>query len=124
MMMSRRKTSDGFCLPPTNCRSQDWRGNPIVLWSPAVEPAVPGVERFLSEQPSDAINQGSYYQVPLMMGVMEVEFSGIAALYENATLGSNSVYPELNDNWNTLAPIIFMYDRNTSRSNYVNRELR
>ncbi|XP_068985006.1 uncharacterized protein [Bombus flavifrons] len=102
----------------------DWRGNPIVLWSPAVEPAVPGVERFLSEQPYDAIKQGRFYQVPLMMGVTEDEFGGIAALYENATLRGNSLYPELNDNWNTLAPIIFMYERNTSRSNYVSRELR
>ena len=34
------------------------------------------------------------------------------------------MYPELNDNWNTLAPIVFMYERNTSRSNYISRELR
>ena len=45
-------------------------------------------------------------------------------MYENATLKGNSLYPELSDNWNTLAPIIFMYERNTSRSNYVSRELR
>ena len=50
-----------------------------MLWSPAVEPTVPGVERFLSEQPYDVIKQGRFYQVPLMMGVTEDEFGGIAA---------------------------------------------
>ena len=101
----------------------DWYETPILLWTPAVEPKVPGVERFLSVQPYDAIKQERFYQVPLMMGVTEEEFAGIIAYYENATQEGNSVYPELSNNWNTLAPIVFMYERNTSRSNYISREL-
>ena len=44
-----------------------------------MEPEVPGVERFLSEQPYDVITQRRFYQVPLMMGVTEEEFAGIVA---------------------------------------------
>lgn len=57
--------------------SQDWRGNPILLWTPAVEPDIPGLERFLSEQPYDMITQGRFYQVPYILGITEEEFGGV-----------------------------------------------
>lgn len=44
--------------------------------------------------------------------------------YEMDAQKNGTMYSELNDNWNKLAPIIFMYERDTSRSNYISRELR
>ena len=39
-------------------------------------------------------------------------------------LGNGSLYHTLDGNWSTLAPIIFMYERDTPQSNYISRELR
>ncbi|XP_076231278.1 uncharacterized protein LOC143177296 [Calliopsis andreniformis] len=102
----------------------DWRGNPILLWKPTVEPEVRGIERFLTAHPYDLIKQGKYKQVPLIIGVTENEFGGVVSYYEKDARNNGTLYHELNDDWNTLAPIIFMYERNTSRSNYISRELR
>ncbi|CAK9823340.1 Esterase FE4 [Anthophora retusa] len=103
----------------------DWKGNPILLWQPTVEPEARGVERFLSEHPYDLIRQRRFHQVPLILGCNQEEFGGVIAYYErDAKLGNGSLYRELNDNWQKLAPIIFMYERDTPRSNYVSNELR
>ncbi|XP_076180089.1 esterase E4-like [Ptiloglossa arizonensis] len=102
----------------------DWHGNPILLWKPSIEPEVRGVERFLTAHPYDLIKQGKFKQVPLILGVTENEFGTVAALYEKDAQNNGSLYEELNDNWNRLAPIIFFYERDTSRSNYISRELR
>lgn len=103
----------------------DWKGNPILLWKPTVEPEVRGVERFLNQQPYDSIKQGKFQQVPFILGVTKDEFGGVTVYYERDELfGNGSLYRELNDNWDTLAPIIFMYERDTPRSRYITRELR
>lgn len=47
------------------------------------------------------------------------------AVYErDELLADGSLYRALNGNWSTLAPIIFMYERDTPQSNYISRELR
>ncbi|KAL6420041.1 hypothetical protein ACFW04_010998 [Cataglyphis niger] len=46
----------------------EWYGNPILLWTPVVEPEVHGVERFLPEQPVDLIRKGKFHKVPLIAG--------------------------------------------------------
>nr|XP_031832206.1 esterase E4-like [Nomia melanderi] len=102
----------------------DWRGNPILLWKPTVEPEVRGVERFLTAQPYDLIKQGKFHQVPVILGVTENEFGGVAAAYEKDARNNGTLYQELNDNWTRLAPIIFYYERDTPRSNYISRELK
>ncbi|XP_043523874.1 esterase E4-like isoform X1 [Frieseomelitta varia] len=119
----RSKPAENF----TNTLSSlfDWLGNPILLWKPAVEPKAPGVERFLTDQPYKLIKQRKFQQVPLIMGVTEDEFGGVVAFYERDQLLDNcSLYRTLDGNWSTLAPIIFMYERDTPQSNYISRELR
>ncbi|XP_053985421.1 uncharacterized protein LOC128879892 [Hylaeus volcanicus] len=102
----------------------DWYQTPILLWQPTVEPEVRGVERFLTAQPYDLISQGKFKQVPYILGVTEDEFGGLASLYEKDALNNGSLYQEINDNWNRVAPILFYYERDTPRSNYISRELR
>ncbi|KAL6446525.1 hypothetical protein ACFW04_001222 [Cataglyphis niger] len=55
----------------------EWYGNPILLWTPVVEPEVHGVERFLPEQPVDLIRKGKFHKVPLIAGVTKDEFGGV-----------------------------------------------
>lgn len=102
----------------------EWKGNPILLWQPAVEPEVRGVERFLTAQPYDLIKQGKFKQVPYILGVTEDEFGGVRTLYERDALNNGTSYQEINDDWFRLAPIIFYYERDTPRSHYISRELR
>ncbi|XP_053989961.1 carboxylic ester hydrolase-like, partial [Hylaeus volcanicus] len=102
---------------------QDWRGNPILLWKPTVEPESGG-ERFLTAQPYDLMVRRKFKQVPFVLGVTQDEFGGIVAYYEQDKRNNGTLYKELNDNWNRLAPIIFYYERDTPRSNYISNELR
>ncbi|KZC07956.1 PREDICTED: esterase E4-like [Dufourea novaeangliae] len=102
----------------------EWHGNPILLFKPTVEREVRGVERFLTAQPYDLIKQGKFHQVPLILGVTKDEFGGVAAAYEKDFRNNGTLYQELNDNWNHLAPIILQYERGTPRTDYVSRELR
>ena len=37
--------------------------------------------------------------------------------------GDNSIFVDLNKNWEKLAPISFLYERDTERSKYISREL-
>ena len=53
---------------------QEWQSDPIFVWYPVVEPEIPGVERFLTDQPVDLIRSGNYNQVPVFMGVTQDEF--------------------------------------------------
>ena len=56
---------------------QEWHGDPIAIWYPVIEPEIPGVERFLTDQPVDLIRSGKFYQVPVFMGVTKEEFGGV-----------------------------------------------
>lgn len=102
----------------------EWKGNPILLWKPTVEPEVRGVERFLTAQPYDLIKQGKFKQVPYILGVTEDEFGGLSVAYERDFRNNGTSYQELNDEWYRLAPIILFYERDTPRSHHISRELR
>lgn len=56
---------------------QEWHGDPILVWSPVVEPEIQGVERFLPEQPADLFRKGKFHKVPLIAGVTKDEFGGV-----------------------------------------------
>lgn len=118
-----------------------------------IEPEVPGVERFLTAQPSDLIRQGKVYQVPLIAGVCRDEFGGVVvctwlplnflyifdyciissisqlsvilfiAVIEQAQRGNTSIIEDLNANWNRIAPISFYYKTNP-RSDEISTALK
>lgn len=46
----------------------------MLTWYPVVEPEIPGVERFLTDQPINLVKSGNFYQVPLITGVVRDEF--------------------------------------------------
>ncbi|XP_051164874.1 uncharacterized protein LOC127283823 [Leptopilina boulardi] len=103
----------------------EWYGDPIVIWRPVVEPEIPGVERFLTDQPANLIRKGQFHHVPVIAGVTKDEFAGIIkANIERAQNGNFATINERNDNWEYIAPISFSYERNSSRSKYISKELR
>ncbi|KAG7190096.1 hypothetical protein KM043_006230 [Ampulex compressa] len=103
----------------------EFYGDPIYIWYPTVEPEVPGVERYLPAQPLDLIVQGKIHPVPLICGVTEGEFDGaLLDSVKDAERGNVTIFDEYNEKWETVAPIGFLYERNTSRSRYISRELR
>ncbi|KAI4501760.1 hypothetical protein M0802_003095 [Mischocyttarus mexicanus] len=103
----------------------EYYGDPILIWSPVVEPEVDGVERFLPAQPADLIREGKINEAPLIIGSNQEEFGGVVYGIEKIVQGGNtSILDNLNTQWNTIAPISFQYERNTPRSNYISQELK
>lgn len=52
-------------------------GNPILVWTPVVEPDL-GQERFLTDNPTRLFRLGRFHRVPVMAGITELEFAGPA----------------------------------------------
>lgn len=50
------------------------QGNPVLLWSPVVEPDL-GQERFLTDDPTRLFLMGKVNRVPVMAGVTDLEFA-------------------------------------------------
>ncbi|XP_031783698.1 esterase E4 [Nasonia vitripennis] len=103
----------------------EWYGDPILIWSPVVEPEIPGVERFITAQPVDLIRKKNFQHIPLITGITKDEFAGapLNAL-EQALKGNDSIYRNLTENWEYAAPISFQYERGTERSKHISRELK
>ncbi|KAL0131201.1 hypothetical protein PUN28_002634 [Cardiocondyla obscurior] len=103
----------------------EWYSYPMLIWTPVVEPEVHDVERFLPDQPINLIKQGKFHKVPLIAGVTKNEFDGVAAyVSKQHTLGNDSFVDDLNNDWYKLAPINFLYERDTPRSRHISTELR
>ncbi|XP_043664337.1 esterase E4-like, partial [Vespula pensylvanica] len=108
----------------TMSRFFEWYGDPILVWSAVVEPEVQGVERFLTAQPIDLIREGKIHEVPLIIGITEGEFGGVVTGIERLVKeGNTSIFDTLNTRWNTIAPMSFMYERDTPRSKHISQEL-
>ncbi|XP_058461778.1 juvenile hormone esterase-like [Malaya genurostris] len=93
--------------------------NPVLLWKPVIEPNF-GQERFLDQDPTEAFLKGDFMKVPIIAGITKDEFAGPAvAFLRNETLRN-----ELDLNFDTLAPILFLYERHTEESKNRSRLLR
>nr|QCC89018.1 carboxylesterase 3 [Meteorus pulchricornis] len=103
----------------------EWNKDPILIWLPVVEPEVPGVERFLPAQPIDLIREGKFHQVPLITGITRDEFgSAVVDAVEAARKGETADFDSVNENWTTIAPISFFYERNTTQSLEISSKLK
>ncbi|XP_043476477.1 esterase FE4-like [Leptopilina heterotoma] len=116
------KTAEEFA----NSLSQffEWHGDPILVWTPVIEPEVNGVERFLPDDPVKLIKEGNFSQVPFIGGFNKDEFGGVSLLpIAEAKKGNFSLFDEWNTNWDSIAPISFLYERDTNRSKEISKEL-
>ncbi|XP_068155284.1 juvenile hormone esterase [Drosophila tropicalis] len=93
--------------------------NPILNWRLVIEPDF-GQERYLLEDPFKTVMRGDFYKVPLITGITEFEFlSGAFFDLRNA-----SIVSRLNNDWEHVAPIVLLYDRDTDQSRLTSRVLR
>lgn len=93
--------------------------DPVLVWKPVVEQDF-GQERFLTEDPMIAFRSGNFMRVPIIAGITKDEFFNSAI----RTLGRSDLINEMENNFNQVAPICFLYERNTSRSHEISDELR
>ncbi|KAL7289595.1 hypothetical protein TKK_0016453 [Trichogramma kaykai] len=103
----------------------EWHNNPLIQWMPVVEPEVRGVERFMPAQPIDLIRQGKFKKVPFVAGITKDEFGAkIVQMIEEAKAGNDSMFRDLNEDWERLAPINFLYERGTNLSSEISYRLK
>ncbi|KAK5649724.1 hypothetical protein RI129_000753 [Pyrocoelia pectoralis] len=97
----------------------EYRLDPIIKWKPVVERDF-GQERFLIENPITAVQNGRSARVPIMMSITREEFSYLAyAIVANETL-----LEEMDKEFERVAPIAFLYERDTEHSRHISRKLR
>ncbi|BFF93859.1 venom carboxylesterase-6 [Drosophila madeirensis] len=95
------------------------RNNPLILWKPVVEPDF-GQERFLVESPVQSYQNDDFMKVPVITGMTKDEFVGPAL----SILQSPSLLSTLNANFETLAPIFFLFNESNPRAGNISLELR
>ncbi|XP_031354604.1 venom carboxylesterase-6-like isoform X2 [Photinus pyralis] len=93
--------------------------DPVLLWTPVVEPDF-GQERFLTEHPLRSVLRGDFAKVPIIAGITDQEFSYIAA----EVFANPKLLEEMDKDFDRVAPIAFVYERNTTRSLSISSELR
>ncbi|KAK5641618.1 hypothetical protein RI129_010165 [Pyrocoelia pectoralis] len=93
--------------------------DPIMKWLPVIEPDC-GQERFLTDHPVKLLLRGEFEKVPVITTVTAEEFKYTAwNLLENVTW-----LKEMDEYFEKVAPISFIYERNTENSKHISRELR
>ncbi|CAH1958126.1 unnamed protein product [Acanthoscelides obtectus] len=94
--------------------------DPILIWSPVVEPDV-GQERFLTDDPIHLIKKGQILtKVPLIIGQTKDEFAANAFTVVN----NETLTKAMNEHWEEVAPIAFIYERGTDHSIKVSKAIR
>ncbi|CAH1107847.1 unnamed protein product [Psylliodes chrysocephalus] len=91
----------------------------LLIWSPVIEPDV-GEPRFLSDHPIRLIKNGHMKQIPYICGRTTEEVSYFA----NDILKNRTLTKELNDDFEKIAPVLFLYERNTNFSKRVSRKIK
>ncbi|KAF5306941.1 hypothetical protein FQA39_LY00171 [Lamprigera yunnana] len=93
--------------------------DPIMMWLPVIEPDC-GQERFLTDNPVKLVLEGKYEKVPVMAGITTEEFKYVAwNLLENTTW-----LKKMDEDFEEVAPITFIYERDTENSKHISKELR
>ncbi|KAK9883519.1 hypothetical protein WA026_001695 [Henosepilachna vigintioctopunctata] len=92
---------------------------PVLLWKPVIEEDF-GQERFLTDHPIKLIMEGKFQKLPIMSGITAEEFG-----YKSIDMLRNpEMLQQLDEQWEKLAPIVFLYERNTEWSKAISKGLR
>ncbi|KAL3273421.1 hypothetical protein HHI36_014865 [Cryptolaemus montrouzieri] len=97
----------------------EFGSEPVLIWKPVIEGEF-GQERFLTDHPIKLVLQGNFQKVPILSGITVEEF-GYRAL---ELIAKPEMLSQLDRNWEKLAPITFLYERDTDRSKSISRGLR
>ncbi|XP_056638295.1 juvenile hormone esterase-like [Diorhabda sublineata] len=93
--------------------------DPVLVWSPVVEPNCEQ-QRFLTDNPTKLIVTGKFKHIPFITGRTTDEFNYFAL----NVLDNDTLTQEMNNDFDRIAPISFLYERNTDFSKYVSKNLR
>ncbi|CAH1102056.1 unnamed protein product [Psylliodes chrysocephalus] len=98
---------------------KEFGNDPVLIWSPVIEPDF-GQPRFLTAHPIHLITSGQFKKVPFIIGQTKDEFGQFAFnVVNNETLSK-----EMNENFEKVAPISFLYERDTDFSKTVSKTIK
>ncbi|KRT82520.1 esterase, partial [Oryctes borbonicus] len=89
------------------------------IWTAVIEPDF-GQEQFLTEHPVTSAIHGRFAKIPIMIGITGIEFGYVA----NNAIRFQDFLDLLTNDYKRILPIIFNYERNTSRSNEISTSLK
>ncbi|XP_022913045.2 esterase FE4-like [Onthophagus taurus] len=98
---------------------KEFLNEPIRLWWAVIEPDF-GQERFLVEHPIKSIVNKRVADVPVLIGVTKDEFGGRSYFIVN----NKTALREFDEDYKTIWPIVFSYERDTEFSSNVSESLR
>lgn len=90
--------------------------NPLLLWTYVIEKDF-GQERYLLDEPFKLIEKGLYTKVPILMGITKDELAYSAGSIVDRFL------TEFESDFDRVAPICFVYERNTTESKSISDAL-
>lgn len=127
---------------------QEFGNDPVLIWSPVIEPDF-GQPRFLTAHPIHLITSGQFKKVPFIIGQTKDEFGQFAfsKFYTNSGLkhyikkisyytcrifcclfpdvvNNETLSKEMNENFEKVAPISFLYERDTDFSKTVSKTIK
>nr|QIK02110.1 carboxylesterase 10 [Holotrichia parallela] len=113
------KTKSAQEIADTRSGFAEVGGDPILIWRDVIEPDF-GQERFLTEHPVTAVLHGRFTNVPIMLGLTEIEFGFVSHIAIR-----NQMYVDMmNNEYERILPIVFNYERGTERSRRISAALR
>ncbi|CAG9854610.1 unnamed protein product [Phyllotreta striolata] len=113
------KTKSAEELGDSLLKFAEFGTDPVLIWSPVIEPDL-GQTRFLEDHPIRLIATKKFQQVPFICGRTTEEFNYFALnILKNKTLTK-----EMNDDFERVAPISFVYERNTEFSKNISRAIK
>ncbi|KAJ8927313.1 hypothetical protein NQ314_020227 [Rhamnusium bicolor] len=98
---------------------KEFGNDPVLIWSPVIE-ADFGQPRFLPAHPIQMIINGQFKKVPFITGQTTDEFGHRAFNVVN----NETLTKEINSNFDKIAPIAFLYDRDTDHSKTISESFR
>ncbi|KAK5641593.1 hypothetical protein RI129_010140 [Pyrocoelia pectoralis] len=99
---------------------KEFGSDPVIIWNTVIELDF-GQERFLTEHPIRSVLKGKFQKVPVMTGVTTEEMSNRAI---DVFKSDDKLLLEMDKEFGRVAPIAFIYERNTTRSRHISRKLR
>ncbi|EFA08586.1 juvenile hormone esterase-like [Tribolium castaneum] len=93
--------------------------DPVVIWGPVIEGDF-GQERFLTAHPIELIQKGEFAKVPIILGVTTDEFAARAF----NVLANETLKKQMSEDFQKIAPIAFLYDRDSDKSKTISDGLK
>ncbi|XP_049800943.1 esterase E4-like [Schistocerca nitens] len=114
------KGKDALEIAETQPQFFEFGWDPMIIFGVVIEQDFgDGAERFITADPTEQLLSGNFAQVPLIAGTTKDEFT-----WKGLEITYNNLAENMSENYETVFPIAFVYERGTPHSLEVSRELR